>query len=199
VAVVDVERHRRLAGRVATDARHPELYDEAASWGQVSRRVGEALHLLILRTQVADAVPHDVHEREAPGRDSGGHVSDHDGQLLRGCLVAQLVDHRLRQLDPRDRDSATGQRDRDSSGADGQFESRAGTGQPGQERDRGVEHVWREHVRRSLVIPRRSLCIPHVTARHGRHCRLRSGAVANDFRPQQLIPGGTGRLNLLRR
>jgi hypothetical protein len=63
-----------------------------------SSGVAEALHLLVLCAQVADAVPHDVDEGEH-ARDRGcGHVAGDDRKVLLGCFASELVDHRLRQL-----------------------------------------------------------------------------------------------------
>ena len=61
------------------------------------------------------------------------------------------------------------QRDRDPAGADRELEGGAVPGQLGQEVDRRVEHLRREHERRALVVRRRGLGVPVVAARHGRH------------------------------
>jgi hypothetical protein len=62
----------------------------------------------------------------------GRHVAgDHRDRRL-GGLDAQLLDHRARQLDARDRHAALSQRDGDAAGADGELQRPAATSQLGE-------------------------------------------------------------------
>ena len=123
-------------------------------------------HLLVLRTQVADAVPHDVDERELTRNGRRGHVPDDHRQLLRGHLPPQLVGHRLRQLDAGHRDTACEKRDRYPARADRELQRRTAAGQPREEVDRRIEHVRGEHLGRAVVISLCGFLVPQIAARH---------------------------------
>jgi hypothetical protein len=130
--------------------------------------VAEALHLLVLRAQVADAVVHDVHEREPAGNGRGRHVPDDDRQLVRGDLPSQPVDHRPRQLDPGHGDTPGCERDGDPTGADRELQRGAGARQSGEEAHGGIEHLGCEHVGRVVVVPLGRALVPQIAARHER-------------------------------
>jgi hypothetical protein len=65
----------------------------------------------------------------------------------------QLVNHRLRQLDPGHEDAALGEGYGNSSRADRELQRRAVARQSGEEGDRRIENIGRKHERRALVIP----------------------------------------------
>ena len=73
--------------------------------------------------------------------------------LWRHVLRAKPVDHGRGQLDARDRHPASGERQRDSAGADGELERGTVTGELGEDVDGPPEHAGVEHRGIAVVIP----------------------------------------------
>jgi len=104
VPLTHLERDRKLPGRKTAKRRHPKLDDETSARTQVPSGVQEARDLLLLGSQVRDAVPYEVHERELAGNCHRRHVPNGrlagppGGHLVH--LAPELGNHRLdRELD----------------------------------------------------------------------------------------------------
>jgi hypothetical protein len=67
-------------------------------------------------------------------------------------LPAQLLHHRLREIDSADLDATPGERERDPSGTDRKLKRSASAGQPPERLDRGLDSVRLEHLRRGFVV-----------------------------------------------
>ena len=112
----------RFTGRKPLKPRYEYLDDETAVRLEMRCGVPEAGHLLVLRRQVHDRVRDYVGDRE-PALDGGcGEVADCHPNLVRARFRQQPRDHRLREIDPVHTDAALRKWQRDSAGADTEFE-----------------------------------------------------------------------------
>ena len=91
--------------------------------------ISEALHLLVLSSQIRDRVAHQVGEGECFVHSGGGEVADDDGDLGGVLLRLQLGHHGWRQFDPIDTNASPAEWQRDTTGADAEFKYRARSGQ----------------------------------------------------------------------
>ena len=132
---------------------HVELDDKTAAGLQVSGDVSEAGDLRRLGREVPDRVEDQVRERKGSLDGRRREVPDRDADVITAGLLAELGDHRLRQVDAVDRHSPLRERQRDPPGADPELERASIAGELGEEVDNGVEHRRIEHVRGGLVIP----------------------------------------------
>ena len=122
VAFARVEDVHRLAGREAPQVGHADLDHEAAARLEVRRDVAEARDLLRLRRQVVDRVEDEVGKAEGALDAGAREVADRDRDLRAARLLAQLRDHRLREVDAMHLHPALSQRKRDPAGADPELE-----------------------------------------------------------------------------
>jgi hypothetical protein len=85
----------------------------------------EHRHLLVLRRDIHDRVPHQVDQRERAVETGRGHVADRDLDLAAPRLASKLFDHVGRQLDAVHPDSPGGEGQRHPARAHREFERRS--------------------------------------------------------------------------
>src|SRR5687768_9217460 len=117
VPLVEVEDDESLSRRKLAKRRDSDLDDEAPARFEMRGRVTEAGELRGLRSQVFDRVEHEVSESEGPRCLDDREVTDRYRDVRTAGLGSQAVDHRARQVDPVDVDSAGSQWKRESTGA----------------------------------------------------------------------------------
>ena len=129
----------------------------------------EAGDLFVLGSEVGDAVGNQVSEREPSVHLRGCHVPDGHGDALASWLQSQFSDHVRRQFDPVNVHASLAERQRDSTGTDGQLEGRSRSDQSGQELDDWFNHGRGEYFRPpGRVVPRDVLI--EVVRWHCDHC-----------------------------
>ncbi|GGK11193.1 hypothetical protein GCM10010123_46450 [Pilimelia anulata] len=184
----DRERHSRLPRWITSNAGNPQLHDEAATGREVPCSVAEALDLLSLGTQVGDAVPHHIHQRERARHRRCGHVTDDHRDLLCRRLPTKLIHHRLRQLNPGHRHSPLDERNGHPPGTDGELQGPASVGEPGQEIDDWIKDRWAEHRRRRGVVSLRSILVPQITTGHSQQAVTRHDRPPPIYAPRHPQP-----------
>lgn len=133
----------------------------------------EARDLVVLRGQVADRVEDEVDERELPVDAHGGEVADRRHDLLRARFLAELGDHRFREVDAVHANASLRERERHPTGTDAELERRAIARERREEVDRRPEHLRGEH-RAVIVIALRYLRTEVVRVHRGSVCDGRS-------------------------
>ena len=118
----DVERADRLAGWEPLQVGHRDLHDEAPARRELGGDALEAGDLLVLGRQVHDGVEDEVSEGEARSGARAGEVADRDVDLVAARLRTQPCEHRFRQVDAVDPDTAVRQRQGYSAGADAELD-----------------------------------------------------------------------------
>jgi len=117
VRVAEVEDRERLT------VPRPDLDHEHALRREVRRRIREHRDLAVLRHDVVDRVEDDVGERELAVDARVRHVADRDRDRV--GLLPQLRDHVGGEVDSRDPNAASRERDGDPAGADRELERAA--------------------------------------------------------------------------
>ncbi|GAB2800711.1 hypothetical protein GCM10027073_36150 [Streptomyces chlorus] len=138
--------HDVLPGWKPSQFGDQDLDDEAASGFQVSRGVAETDHLLRLRRQIQDRVEEQVGDGERPVHPRRREIADRDVDRVTAWLGTQPGNHRLRQVDAVDLDSALCQWQRDAPRPDAQLKGPATVGQARQKVDRLVDDARLEHL-----------------------------------------------------
>lgn len=151
-AAVAMKHDVALATRQTPKVRNANLDNEEAAWLQMDRRVGEARDLLLLRGEVSDGVENEVDKPERTLDTRASHVADRHTQVATPRLQAQLLDHRLRELDSANVHAAGRQRERNPSGADRKLESPAIACQLREHLDGRLDGGWVEHLRYGFVV-----------------------------------------------
>ena len=151
------------------DCGDTDLDDEAPAGLEVFGRVAECRNLSLLRGDVRDRVPDEVHESERASDVGGGVITDRRADRVCARLVVELVDHPRGDVDAGHAHAARAQGQRDPTGADRELECGPVASESREEVDGRVEHGRVEHLCRCRVVARRGLLIER-DLRHHAHC-----------------------------
>ncbi len=169
----------------SAQVRDDDLENEAAAGLEVVGDVAEAGDLLVLRREVHDRVADEIGEGESPIDLRRREVADRHADPVGAGLRAKPRDHRLGDVDSVHRNAASGERKRDSAGANPELERRSVAGDLGEEVHGRVQGLGVEQVGSGLVVPLRDPLVESILRHTSTVRRSPSG-------PRPATPGSGG-------